>query len=127
MDLSQVLESYADSVDGKFSSYNDDKAVVIVPVTDHRYQSVIASKVEIEDAEFIEVISKICTVEQMPEKLFWMQKEMTLGKLIVRDDFLYAMSYIDPSMSSKLVQAIINEVAQFADLKEKSLTGADVY
>ena len=127
MDLSKVLESYADSVNGKFSSYNDDKAVVIVPVTDHRFQSVIASRCEIGDAEYIEISSKICSVDQMPEKLFWLQKELNVGKLIVRDDFLLATAYIDSGMDSVLIKAIINEVAQFADLKEKSLAGTDVF
>lgn len=127
MDLTTVLESYADSVDGKFSSYNDDKAVVIVPVTDHRFQSIVATRTDIEDAEYIEIASKICSVEHMPEKLFWLQKEMNVGKLVVRDDFLLAVAYIDPGMDEKLIKAIINEVAYFADLKEKSLSGTDVF
>ena len=125
MDLNQVIESYATSVDGKYSSYDDSKSVVIVPVTPHRFQTVIAAIRKIKDQEYIELSSKICSVDDLPEKLFWLQKELTLGKLAVIDDYLQAVAYIDDEMSAGLVKSVINEIAAFADHQEQLISGED--
>ena len=127
MDLNQVIESYSARVDGKFSSYDESKSVVVVPVTHHRFQSVIASLCKSEDQEFIEVSSKICSVDDLPEKLFWLQKGLTFGKLTVKDDYLQTVAYIDDKMSTSLVDAVINEVATFADQQEKVISGSDKF
>lgn len=127
MELTKVIESYANSVDGKFSTYDDSKGIVIIPVTKHRFQSVIATDKKHESAEYIELSSKICSVEQMPENLFQMQSELIFGKLVIRDDLLQVIAYVDDGMNTKLLGAVIDEVAHFADQKEKQISGQDNY
>ena len=127
MELTKVIESYANAVDGKFSSYDDTKGVVIVPVTKHRFQSVIATNKMLDGVEYIELSSKICAVEDMPEKLFVLQRDLTLSKLVIKDDFLQVVAYVDDQINPKLLAVVINEVAQFADHKEKEISGKDHY
>lgn len=126
MKLNEVIEAYANNVDGKYSSYDETKSVVIVPVTAHRFQSVIAALCKT-DVEYIEVTSKICTADKIPKKLWHLQAELVFGKLIVRDDYLLAAAYLDDSMGADLVKAIINEVAQFSDKHEKIISGKDKF
>jgi hypothetical protein len=127
MELNQVMESYATRVDGKHSTYDESKSIVIVPVTAHRFQSVIASLCRHQEQGYIEVSTKICSVDDLPEKLFWLQKELTFGKLVVRDDYLQAVAYIDDKMSPGLVDTVINDIATFADQKEKMISGSDKF
>ena len=127
MNLNDVIESYAVKVDGKHSSYDATKSVVIVPVTAHRFQTVIATISNQDDAEYIEVSSKICSTENIPGKLWHLQSELVFGKLIVRDEFLQSAAYLDGGMAPELVEAIINEVASFADKHEKLISGADKF
>ena len=127
MNLNDVIEAYADKVDGKHSSYDDTKSVVIVPVTAHRFQSVIASLCKADDLEYIEVSSKICAAADIPPKLWHLQAELVFGKLIVRDDYLQAAAYIDDAMGADLVAGIINEVASFSDKQEQIISGKDKY
>jgi len=128
MDINSIIEQYAEEVGGKFSAYDDTKSVVVVPVSSHRYQSLLAQIQTVKENDYIEITTKICTEENIPEQLFHLEKQMIFGKLIVRDGYLQVMAYVTcSSISVGLVTEIINEIASFADIQEKKISGQDVY
>jgi len=127
MEVNQIIEQYSEIVDGKCSSYDNTKSVVVVPVSSHRYQSMLAQIQTVNEQPYIEVSTKICTEEHIPEKLFHLEKQMTFGKLIVRDGYLQVICYFTSSTPVELVTEMINEIASFADIQEKKISGQDVY
>ena len=123
-----VIKTYADSIGAKFSAFDDSKAAVIVPIGQHRHQTVLAETKNINGSAYIQLTSKISNKEAIKdEHIYEKQKNLLFGKLVIEKDHLEIKAYLDDKMSPLLIAEIFNELAAFGDIYEKRFTGKDIY
>lgn len=123
-----VIKTYADSIGAKFSAFDDSKAAVIVPIGQHRHQTVLAETKTINGSAYIQLTSKISNKEAIKdEHIYEKQKNLLFGKLVIEKDHLEIKAYLDDKMSPLLIAEIFNELAAFGDIYEKRFTGKDIY
>jgi len=123
-----VIKTYADSINAKFSAYDDSKAAVIVPIGQHRHQTVLAESKIINGVPYILLTSKISNKEAIKDvDIYEKQKNLLFGKLVIEKDHLEIKAYLEEKMSSELIKEIFNEVAAFGDIYEKRFTGKDIF
>lgn len=128
MKVVEVVKNYAESIGAKYSSYDETKAAVIVPIGQHRHQTVLAELKSINGVSYIGLSSKISNKEAIKdEDIYERQKNLLFGKLIIEKDFLEIKAYLEDNMSSELVREIFNELAAFGDIYEKKYTGRDIF
>ncbi len=123
-----VIKTYADSIGAKYSAYDDSKAAVIVPIGQHRHQTVLAESKTINGSPYILLTSKISNKEAIKnEQIYEKQKNLLFGKLVIEKDHLEIKAYLEEKMSPSLIKEIFNEVAAFGDIYEKRFTGKDIF
>ncbi|MCB0497940.1 MAG: hypothetical protein KDC79_17510 [Cyclobacteriaceae bacterium] len=128
MKVIEIVKTYADSIGAKYSSYDDTKAAVIVPIGQHRHQTVLAELKNINGIPFISLTSKISNKEAIKdEDIYERQKNLLFGKLVVEKDFLEIKAYLEDSMTPSLIKEVFNELAAFGDIYEKKYTGKDIF
>ena len=126
MNFSSTMKSLADSVEGSFSQYDNSTAVLIVPIDDHRFQTVYCYN---EGDNGIRFISKVCEVdENTPDRqLLSETSDLIFTSFYIENNFLYtkAMTFVGGTDSG--LTEMLTELARAADKWEKKLTGADVH
>lgn len=128
MKVVEVVKAYAEALGAKFSAYDDSKAAVIVPIGQHRHQTVLAESKNINGHYYISLTSKISNKEAIKDvDIYEKQKNLLFGKLVIEKDHLEIRAYLEEKMSLELITEIINEVAAFGDIYEKRFTGKDIY
>ncbi len=128
MKVVEVVKTYSKSIEGKFSAYDDSKAVVIIPIGQHRHQTVLAETKSINGTYYIMLTSKISNKEAISDvDIYEKQKNLLFGKLVIEKDHLEIRAYLEEKMSEQLIAEIFNEIAAFADIYEKRFTGKDIY
>jgi len=126
------MENYANEIGGQYSEYDDTKSVIIVPLDESRFQSVVGQLKNAENSSrsWIEFSSRVCAYsEDLPLKeLLEQNTNFVHGKFSVVNDFLQveASSFLDSS-TEEILKEIIQEVANTADSWEFKLTGQDVH
>ena len=120
------MQSLADQVEGSFSEYDENIAVLIVPVDDHRFQTVYCYN---EGPKGIRFISKVCEVEEnMPFKdLLDESSDLLYASFYIENNFLYVRATTFMEGSEQGLKDMLVEVSQVADKWENKLTGADVH
>ncbi len=132
MDLLKFMQDYAAEIDGQFSEYNDTKSVIIVPLADSRFQSVVGEKKHAENSArtWIELSSHVCKVtDDLPlRELLEENTNFVHGKFSIVEEYLQleASAFID-NVTDEILKEIIQEVANLADHWEFKLTGQDVH
>ena len=126
MNFSSTMQSIADQVEGSFSEYDENIAVLIVPVDEHRFQTVYCYN---EGEKGLRFITKVCEVEeQMPLKdLLDESADLLYASFYVENNFLYVRGTTFMTDSEQGLKTMLVEVAQIADKWENKLTGADVH
>jgi len=128
MKVVEVVKIYAESVGGNFSAYDDSKAAVVIPIGQHRHQTVLAESKSINGSYYIALTSKISNKEAISDvDIYEKQKNLLFGKLVIEKKHLEIRAYLEEKMSPELIAEIFNEIAAFADIYEKRFTGKDVY
>lgn len=128
MKVVEIVKTYAESIGAKHSAYDDNKAVVIVPIGQHRHQTVLAELKSINGVAYIRLSSKISNKSAIKdEDIYERQKNLLFGKLIIEQDYLEIRAYLEECMSPELIKEIINELAAFGDIYEKKYTGKDIF
>ena len=126
MNFSSTMQSIADKVEGSFSEYDENIAVLIVPVDEHRFQTVYCYN---EGPKGYRFISKVCEVEEgLPYKeMVEESSDLLYASFYIENNFLYvrATTFIGGDDEAGLKDLLV-EVAQIADKWENKLTGADV-
>lgn len=132
MDLNAFMESYADQIGGTYSEYDIRTSIIIVPLPDERFQTVLGKLKHSQryDRLGIEFTSKVCQVDDSIDlkKLLVENSNLNHAKFSILDNFIHveASSFVD-SATEELLKEIIQEVANVADEYEFKLTGADVH
>ena len=128
MNFSSIMQSLADKVEGSFSEYDENIAVLIVPVDEHRFQTVYCYN---EGPKGIRFISKVCEAEEnIPFKeMVEVSSELLYASFYIENNFLYvrATTFMPGSDSEPGLKDLLVEVSQIADKWENKLTGADVH
>jgi hypothetical protein len=127
MNLSELISQVSKNVNGTHTAYDEEKSFVVIPVPSKRFQSVLAEYITKDEVRYIEVSSKICAEDHIPDKLFKLEKNLVFSKLAIKNDFLQVVCYLDENMNTDLATMIVSEVATFADEQELQITGQDIY
>ncbi|MCB0505728.1 MAG: hypothetical protein KDC58_09510 [Cyclobacteriaceae bacterium] len=128
MKVVEIVKAYAESIEAKYSSYDETKAAVIVPIGQHRHQTVLAELRNINGVPYISLTSKISNKEAIKDKdIYERQKNLLFGKLVIEKDYLEIRAYLENTMSHDLIKEVFNEIAAFADIYEKKYTGKDIF
>ena len=126
MEFGTMMEELANLSKASFSQYDDTTSVLIVPVGEHRIQTVYAYD---EGEQGIKIISKVCDeVEATPyEKLIRNNGSLSYSCIGIEDGVIYVKSKIFPgSETGKAMKEMLIEIAQTADSWELKLTGQDI-
>ncbi len=132
MNLNQLMQSYASEIGGTYSDYDNSKSIIIVPLKDDRFQTVLGSVKFIPqfDKQIIELKSKVCEYNSSInlKEILETNTDLVHSKFAINDNQLQveASAYID-NVSEEQIKEIIQEVANIADEFEFKLTGQDVH
>jgi hypothetical protein len=131
MNLNEIMQRYASEIGGTYSDYNSSQSIIIVPLQDDRFQTVLGYVKHIPNfnKQIIELRSKVC--EYNPsinlKELLEINTNLVHSKFAIYDNQLQveASAYTD-NVSEEQIKEIIQEVANIADEYEFKITGKDV-
>ncbi len=132
IDFKAFLTNFAEEIKGQYEEYDDNRSVIIVPLKDQRFQSVVGEVMEIgeNNRQGVEFTSKVCQYRHdlNLKELLMGNADFTHGRLALVNDFIQveASAFLD-NVSEDLLKEIINEVANSADDWEFKLTGEDIF
>ncbi len=131
MNLFTVLENYAEEIGGTFTNYDNEKGVVVVPLKNNRYQTVLASTEKSAASGKVRVrfTSKVSdTADHADAKDLLMQNSgLDYSRFMIEDGQLkVAATCLADASFAEEVKHMLQEVAQLADIYELKITGKDV-
>lgn len=132
MDLNAFMSSYAEEIDGTYSEYDTRTSIIIVPLPDERFQTVLGTLKHSQryDRLGIEFSSKVCKFNDSHDlkALLTENGNLNHAKFAIVDDFIRveASSFVE-TVTEDILKEIIQEVANIADEYEFKLTGEDVH
>ncbi|MGK7388731.1 MAG: hypothetical protein ACNS60_00205 [Candidatus Cyclobacteriaceae bacterium M2_1C_046] len=132
MDLNAFMQSYADEINGQYSEYDSNKSIIIVPLPDERYQTVLGHLKHSKryNKVGVEFTSKVCPLRENIDlkELLKENAQLNHAKFVIIDGFIYveASAFLDTA-TEVVLKEIIQEVANIADEYEFKLTGEDIH
>ena len=126
------MQQIADDMGAQFSEYDDKKSVIVVPLKDGRFQTVmgVLKHHEKYDREIIQFTTKVCDTSQFIHFAHILSRSADFihTKFVVLEGFLRveAASYLD-NISDGLLKEMIQEVAEIGDEWELEITGQDIH
>lgn len=132
MDLNAFMESYAEEIGGQFSEYDSKTSIIIVPLPDERFQTVLGKLKHSPryNRLGIEFVSKVCEYDSDLNLRSLLEENANLNhaKFVITDDFVNveASSFVETA-TEEVLKEIIQEVANVADEYEFKLTGEDIH
>jgi len=135
MTFTKCMEQLSTDIGGRFTEYDPANSVIIVPLGNGRYQTILGCIYYSEElmSEVVEFSSKVCGYHDgiNLKMLLTENKHFLYGKFAVVDGFIKieATTYLDElgSRNNELLKNIVLEIARKADEWERKLTGLDVY
>ena len=131
MDLRNFMRRYAEELGGQFLEYDPHHAIIIVPVSGGRAQTVLANVVhnDLYNRQLISVSSKVCPVRQELDlqMLLTQTSFFNYSRFVIRENYLQVEAVGSfAHLQEDIAKEMIQEVANLADQFELKLTGADV-
>ena len=125
MDFNTLMQEASKIINGSFSEYDEKTSIIIVPIDDHRFQTVFAHD---EDEQGIKFNSKSCdSTGEMPYKeLMHENAVLKYARLELENDSLFVTGRALPGSEAASVSSLLSEVGKVADKWELKLTGKDV-
>jgi len=132
MNIFNFVNQYANQIGGQFTDYNHEKAVVVIPLDNERFQTIlcITQKSSISGKEQVLFTSKVCEWHDDldAKELLNQNAAFDYAKFILDDNFLkIETSCLAGSATEEQIKEMIQEVATQADLFELKYTGEDVH
>ncbi len=131
MDLVEYMRDFALEVGGQFSEYDKNKSIIVVPLEQGRFQTVIAyKKEEASKRTMIEISSKICQYKDTLNLVELLEENSNLchAKFALFENYLKVEAVASyEGITSELLKEMIMEVAEVADHWEQRLVGIDVH
>ncbi|MTI22386.1 hypothetical protein E1176_15245 [Fulvivirga sp. RKSG066] len=132
MDLNAFMQSYANEIGGTYSEYDTRTSIIIVPLPDERFQTVLGTLKQSDryDRLSIEFTSKVCKYSSDLDlkRLLEENGNLNHAKFSLLENFLHveASTFVETA-TEEIIKEIIQEVANIADEFEFKLTGEDVH
>ena len=131
MNLNEIMQRYASEIGGTYSDYNSSLSIIIVPLKDDRFQTVLGNVKFVPNfnKQIIELKSKVCEYNNNInlKEILETNTDLVHAKFAINENQLQveASAYID-NVSEDQIKEIIQEVANIADEYEFKITGQDV-
>lgn len=131
MNIAAFAKQYANQIDGQFTEYDHSKSIIVVPLADGRFQTVILSleKSKRSGKQRAVLSSKVCEYPANIDFKSLLEKSAAFdySKFILDGGFLKVeASCPTDGASEEEVKHMIQEVAIQADAYELKLTGKDI-
>lgn len=128
----QFARQYAEQIGGQFTDYDHSKAVLVVPLNDGRFQTVVAStrRSSVSGREYYVFTSKISELDSSinAKELLEGNAGFDYCKFILEDGYLKVeATCASVGLNEEDIKAMIQEVATTADHYELKYTGQDVH
>lgn len=132
MNVIHTVKQYADQIGGQSTDYDNSKTVIVVPLDQSRFQTVLAvtQKSPVSGRDQAVFTSKVCEYSPSIDLKMLMEQNASFdySKFVVEDGYLKVeASCLPASASEAQVKEMIQEVAQLADHYEYKLTGQDIH
>lgn len=132
MNLIATIKNYADQIGGTFTEYDEVKCIIVVPLKDNRFQTVLAltEKSKVSGKTRAVFVSKVSdTVNGIDtHELLKAHGNFDYSRFIIEDGNLKVeASCLADAASEDEVKFMVQEVAQLADQYEYKLTGKDIH
>jgi hypothetical protein len=132
MNLFGAIKQYAEQIGGTFTDYDHTKAIVVVPLNNGRFQTVLAviEKSKTSGKQRAVFTSKVgnLSAEVDSKDLLVQNSNFDYSKFILEDGHLKVVaSCLADSTTEEEVKFMVQEVAQLADHYELKLTGKDIH
>ena len=133
MDLNSFMKSYAEEIGGTYSEYDSSTSIIIVPLADERFQTVLGklkNSKRFNSRLGIEFTSKVGEFNAGIDTKLLLEENANLNhaKFVIIDNIIHveAASFVE-TVTEEIIKEIIQEVANVADEYELKLTGVDVH
>lgn len=131
MNISAFAKQYAAQIDGQFTEYDHSKSIIVVPLSDGRFQTVILSTENSKRSGKQRAVlsSKVCEYNTSIDFKSLLEKSAAFdySKFVLEEGYLKVeASCPTDGAAEDEVRHMIQEVAIQADTFELKLTGKDV-
>lgn len=131
MNISAFAKQYANQIDGQFTEYDHSKSIIVVPLSDGRFQTVILATENSKRSGKQRAVlsSKVCEFNPTIDLKLLLEKSagFDYSRFIVEEGFLkLEASCPTDGAAEDEVRHMIQEVAIQADAYELKLTGKDI-
>ena len=132
MSLFSFIENYAEQIGGQYTGYDHTRSVIVVPLNDGRFQTVIIATEPSNLSGNTRVVfsSKITNYDpgMNLKELLEASSNFDYSRFILREDQLKVeASCLADAATEDEVKFMIQEVASIADQYEMKLTGKDIH
>jgi hypothetical protein len=132
MNLFTFIRQHIDQIGGQFTDYDHTKAVVVVPISKGRFQTVLAvlKPSQLSGRDLAVFTSKVCEFSGSinAKELLEENAGFDYSKFILEDGYLkMEASCTAATVTEEQVKEMLQEVASMSDKFEMELTGQDVY
>jgi hypothetical protein len=131
MNIFTFSKQYIDQIGGQYTQYDSNRAVVVVPLTDNRFQTILLT---IEPARssgqsraiLSSKVSEFNTSYDL-KSLLEQSANFDYSRFIISDGYIKVEAHCPADAASEEdIKFMIQEVAQLADNFEMKLTGKDI-
>lgn len=131
MNISAFAKQYASQIDGQFTEYDHSKSIIVVPLADGRFQTVILATENSKRSGRQRAVlsSKVCEFSANIDLKMLLEKsaKFDYSRFILDEGFLKVeASCPTDGTAEEEVKHMIQEVAIQADAYEHKLTGRDI-
>jgi hypothetical protein len=131
MNIFTHAKNYIDQIGGQYTQYDSNKAVIVVPLTGSRFQTILLNTEQGKTSGNPRAMltSKVCEYSQSIDlkSLLEQTTDFDYSRFIISDGFIKVEAWCSPdSVSEVEIKSLLQEVAQLADTFELKLTGKDV-
>lgn len=132
MEFSKFSQNLAAEIGADYTEYDASHSVLVVPLADGRFQTVVARLMEHPrfKKEVVRITSKVCyTSEDIDYKeLLTASDNYVHTNFTIEDDILKVeASLFYESINKEIMKEIVSEVASIADDWEFKITGVDTF
>lgn len=132
MNIFSFAKQYADQIGGQFTDYDHTKSIIVVPLSDGRFQTVLLLTEKSKASGKLRAVltSKVCeyTASINLKELLEQTANFDYSKFVIDEGHMKVeASCLADSASEDEIKHMIQEVANLADSYEMKLTGKDIH
>ncbi|HEX5170558.1 MAG TPA: hypothetical protein VFW11_15380 [Cyclobacteriaceae bacterium] len=132
MNVMSFARQYVDQIGGQFTEYDHTKAVIVVPLSGARFQTVlvITRTGNTSGKEQVVFTSKVCEFDSSIDAKALLEKNLSFdySKFVLEEGFLkIEASCLPTTVNEEQIKEMIQEVATLADQYEFKFTGQDIH